>query len=561
MKRIFIGLLLALVVATPVNAYVVQRGDTLSKVSSRFGMTWQELWDLNKDIENPNLIYPGQELDTGGDMWIPELGVTPLDVVALYEDNLQNTITTSDTSLTLVRGTDKSGSALSGTFGFIIDEGTTLEEFIIGTCAGTACTSLQRGISVTDGKTEVTALKKAHRKGASIKMTNYPILGRLNRILSGQDSTGTTTWKWGGEVNTTPLTLYFSNGTATNPFLRYNGTNWQFSDDGISSTNLVTGGGGLTASTTAGIGITDSKIYVNASSTTGMAFDTDGALYQKTQSATGVESDSNGVKINTSTLTNLIATSTPTASKIPMANSSGELHNDWIDEGNLNTQPFIAGETIDTSSTPQAVYFSTSTGQVLKTDADAVITTFGFIGFAQFGQTITSGNAINVQTDGLVYGFTGLTTGTVYYVSNVTGGISTSAGTNSYKIGRAISPTTLLIERGLKVISGTMQFTATATTIINTGFQASRVRIHAIGDGASSFGSQGGWSVNGGNDCISFDTNGTVTNAIRTDAWYTGDDATVYHTGAITATDSTVSFVNTETSNSITVDLFYEIEG
>lgn len=41
--------------------YTVQRGDTLSEIASRYGTTVQEIVDIN-NIENPNLIYPGQTL-------------------------------------------------------------------------------------------------------------------------------------------------------------------------------------------------------------------------------------------------------------------------------------------------------------------------------------------------------------------------------------------------------------------------------------------------------------------------------------------------------------------
>ena len=44
-----------------VKYYVVRSGDTLSKIASRFGTTTQELVKLN-DISNPNLIYVGQVL-------------------------------------------------------------------------------------------------------------------------------------------------------------------------------------------------------------------------------------------------------------------------------------------------------------------------------------------------------------------------------------------------------------------------------------------------------------------------------------------------------------------
>lgn len=42
-----------------VKEYVVKSGDTLSKIASMYGTTYQQLAQIN-NISNPNLIYPGQ---------------------------------------------------------------------------------------------------------------------------------------------------------------------------------------------------------------------------------------------------------------------------------------------------------------------------------------------------------------------------------------------------------------------------------------------------------------------------------------------------------------------
>ena len=64
--------------------------------------------------------------------------------VALFETSLANSISGTATSLTLTSGTDKEGNSLSGTYGFIIDEGSANEEFVLCTAAGTALTSCSR---------------------------------------------------------------------------------------------------------------------------------------------------------------------------------------------------------------------------------------------------------------------------------------------------------------------------------------------------------------------------------------------------------------------------------
>jgi peptidoglycan endopeptidase LytE len=45
-----------------ISYYIVGSGDTLSKIAARFSTTWQELLKLNPDIKNANLIYVGQKI-------------------------------------------------------------------------------------------------------------------------------------------------------------------------------------------------------------------------------------------------------------------------------------------------------------------------------------------------------------------------------------------------------------------------------------------------------------------------------------------------------------------
>jgi LysM repeat protein len=46
---------------TNCNTYTVQKGDTLSEIGEWFHVPWQELQRIN-NIDNPNLIFPGQLL-------------------------------------------------------------------------------------------------------------------------------------------------------------------------------------------------------------------------------------------------------------------------------------------------------------------------------------------------------------------------------------------------------------------------------------------------------------------------------------------------------------------
>jgi len=106
-------------------------------------------------------------------------------ITALFETTLAASISATATSGTLTYGKDKLGNDLSGEYGLIIDEGTNKEEFVIVDATGTALTNMKRGISPSDGRTEVSSLQFAHRKGASVKLTDFPILGLLTDYLNG----------------------------------------------------------------------------------------------------------------------------------------------------------------------------------------------------------------------------------------------------------------------------------------------------------------------------------------------------------------------------------------
>ena len=107
---------------------------------------------------------------------------------ALFETSLASAMSAAATTFTVVSGTDRDGNALSGLYGFILDEGTADEEFVIGTISSTTVTVSYRGIDADAPNTEVSANKKAHRRGASVKITDYPLLGILRNILNGDET-------------------------------------------------------------------------------------------------------------------------------------------------------------------------------------------------------------------------------------------------------------------------------------------------------------------------------------------------------------------------------------
>lgn len=48
---------------TASTTYTVQSGDSLSKIGSNYGVSWQDIFEANRDkLDDPDKIFPGQEL-------------------------------------------------------------------------------------------------------------------------------------------------------------------------------------------------------------------------------------------------------------------------------------------------------------------------------------------------------------------------------------------------------------------------------------------------------------------------------------------------------------------
>ena len=45
------------------NTYTVEAGDSLSKIGEKYGVSWNAIYEANRDIiKDPDMIHPGQEL-------------------------------------------------------------------------------------------------------------------------------------------------------------------------------------------------------------------------------------------------------------------------------------------------------------------------------------------------------------------------------------------------------------------------------------------------------------------------------------------------------------------
>ncbi len=141
-------------------------------------------------------------------------------------------------------------------------------------------------------------------------------------------------------------------------------------------------------------------------------------------------------------------------------------------------QTYTFGENIDGTTTPQAVYLKASDGRIYKTVSNVAEGTFKFIGFVT--TNVTTGNIGIVIIGGVVPGFTGLTVDSDYYLTVTPGTISTTGSVFIYKVARADTATSILIEPGTKMATGTDDYNTsiatTTDTTITLGFKPKSIQ-------------------------------------------------------------------------------------
>lgn len=129
---------------------------------------------------SPNVPVSNTPIDTNP----PSVGATLPQATGVFETSLATPITSTATSMTLASNAIRGGGAVSGYTCFTVDEGSAQAEVICGTVSSTTVSSLTRGISYSDGVTSVSGNKFAHRRGANVKITDFPIV----QILKAQNN-------------------------------------------------------------------------------------------------------------------------------------------------------------------------------------------------------------------------------------------------------------------------------------------------------------------------------------------------------------------------------------
>ena len=151
---------------------------------------------------------------------------------AVFETYLATGISNSDTSMTLANGTDNGGNILKGYICFTVDQGTASQEFICGTASSTAITALQRGINTFGGTSTVATLQFSHRRGADVKITDWPILGIITNKITGVD---------GFDSALTYTTHPCTAGSASNTICDKNYSDSLANQGAATATNLIAG--------------------------------------------------------------------------------------------------------------------------------------------------------------------------------------------------------------------------------------------------------------------------------------------------------------------------------
>lgn len=112
----------------------------------------------------------------------------PTSTPTIFETYLANQQAIGDVSLVLANGTLRDGSTFTGYQCVTIDSNTPITEYECGMASGTVMTSLSRGITAVDGVSTSSALVFAHRRGADVKVSDYPVITQLTRIANGSDT-------------------------------------------------------------------------------------------------------------------------------------------------------------------------------------------------------------------------------------------------------------------------------------------------------------------------------------------------------------------------------------
>lgn len=116
------------------------------------------------------------------------VGVDLPEAPALFETSLSAPISATATTIPLSSIIVRGGEELANYNCVTIDEGSSQAEFVCGTVSGSSLINASRGVSAKDGFTENSNLQFPHRRGASVKVTDFPIIQLLRSQNNGDEA-------------------------------------------------------------------------------------------------------------------------------------------------------------------------------------------------------------------------------------------------------------------------------------------------------------------------------------------------------------------------------------
>lgn len=326
MKKIYAIIFALVLLPTVAFGYTVQKGDYPIKL-------WGDNWriELSKyGIDDPTKLPVGLEVDLDE----PTLGATPTPTSSaprVYIESpdwqLYNGAAAGDTTITLddledIYGTDITMGSSTKMYGRINPDGVSESISFTGITTNSDGTKTLTGVKTVLAQypyTETSGLALSHSIGSLFRLSNTA--GFYNDFANKENAEIIENiWTYNQfPIVSSSTALPDANGEfATKYYVDTVGAG------GFTSVNIATNEGLKvfgTSPETAGV-------YVRADK--GMVTSTTG-VYQSVDSSTGVLGEgASGITFSTSTLIDLIATSTPTAGKIPISTSTQYISSDWI---------------------------------------------------------------------------------------------------------------------------------------------------------------------------------------------------------------------------------------
>lgn len=403
------------------QAYTVKSGDTMWQIAQDVKISLFEFIRMNPQVKDPDLIYPGDVLSTQTEEGL--FGAT-LPVAGTTYTLAGSGVTASATSVTLSSltipqtGYELQDSDFSDTFYITFEPGSTKRQEVASCTTVTqnadnsaTLSGCTRGLLPFTPFTASSTYRFAHAGGTSVIFSDPPqLFNEFTSKLNNETVTGTWTFNNFPKASSTTAQPSTADQLAT-----------KFYVDEV-------GAGGFTCSnvsTTLGLQCTGSvpeKVGMFVSTTQGGAFGPDGRYYQKVRTSTGIEANSDGIEINTTTLVNLIATSTPSGNKIPIANASNTLHYDWL-----------AGPKFGGSGVDGALSITAGNTTTIALGSEKVVvknyTSVNIAGHLNFSGAATTGTLVVIKSQGdcTISGFVHATSTGAVGGASVTNG-STAAG-------------------------------------------------------------------------------------------------------------------------------------